>query len=262
LYHRKEAIGVYHNVDPREAQASPRSARTRLDQIASVAKRDIPVAEERTSAIRSLIGAYGYTAERLQHGRAFYTAAVDTVNAQAAAAGAQRLATQRCDAAEKQARKNYKALTKIARAVFSANSPERAALDLRGPMPESLSGFLGAARTLYDNALSVAHVKEAIAEYGYDAARLAAEQAALAACEQARQAQIAAMSAAIEATQTQTAALKALQGWMVRYRAVVTTALENDPQLLERLGFAVRTTPLPRTTSDTSTPAAPSKAAA
>lgn len=194
------------------------------------------------STIMAAIGAYGYTAERMQQGRALYAAAMAAVNAQSVAAGEQRGATLQCEAAEAQARKHYKALTKVARALFGANSAERAALSLRGPMPEGQAGFLTAARTLYENALQVASIKDALAEYGYDEARLTAEQATLTVCEQARRAQVAAMSATIEATQAQAAALKALQRWMVRYRAIASTALENDPQLLERLGFAVRTT--------------------
>jgi hypothetical protein len=194
--------------------------------------------------IQALVGVYGYTPARMQEGKALYDSAVEAVSAQAAAAGAQRRATLQATDAERQARNSYKGLAKVARAVFKSTSAERKALALRGATPQGTAAFLTAAEKLCENALNVAEVKTTLAEYGYDEARLQEERAVISGFAQAHQAQVAAMGAAIEATHAQNLALQQLSDWMVRYRAIATAALQHNPQLAERLGFAVRTTPI------------------
>ena len=190
--------------------------------------------------ILELVSAYGYTTDRLNEGLALHTQATAAISAQAAAAGAQRAATLRATAAEKQSRAEYTALARIIRAIFTAGSAERRALGIQGPTPDSEQGFIAAATKLYDNALSVDTIRDTLATYGYNAQRLAAERATVNAFVQARQGQIAAISAAVEATAAQTAALDTLARWVSRYLAIVTTALQHNPQLRERLGMPLR----------------------
>ncbi|HEY4722050.1 MAG TPA: hypothetical protein VII92_09405, partial [Anaerolineae bacterium] len=91
--------------------------------------------------------------------------------------------------------------------------------------------------TLFDNAGSVA----ALADFGYDAERIAAERAKIEAFDEANQAQAAAKSARQQATADQKTALKALNEWVAQYLKIAKVALRGKPQLLEAVGVIART---------------------
>jgi len=111
-----------------------------------------------------------------------------------------------------------------------------AALGLSGPMPRGTDGFRAAAGQLFDNAASV----PALAQFGYDAARIRAERAKLTAYENANQQQEAAKSVAQQATRDQTVALTALNKWTAQYIKIARVALREKSQLLEKLGVVAR----------------------
>ena len=201
--------------------------------------------------ILALIEVYGYTREKLQEGKRLHAAAVAAVSAQVAAAGAQRRAYMRVREAEKVARKRHQALAKISRIVYAPKSAERTELGLVGLTPHSTVKFLAAANTLFDNALKLPEIGTALAEYGYHRERLEADRARLTELDQAREAQLDARSAAKQATQDQNTALSALARWLGNYRTTAQVALDGQPDLLDKLGFGVRT---PRSAAQKTTP--------
>lgn len=85
--------------------------------------------------IQERVAARGYTAGEMAEGQRLCAAASQAVDAQAAAAGAQRLATEQAHLVEQQARASYQALVQTVRAVFPPQSAQRKALDVAGPMP-------------------------------------------------------------------------------------------------------------------------------
>ena len=186
-------------------------------------------------AIQAAVAAYGFPAAKLTEAKKLYDAALAAVNAQSAAAGAQQDASAALDKAGKSAHDAYQALARVARAV----TPKAglAALGLEGAEPRDTAGFAAAAYTLFDNAGKQA----GLAAYGYDAARLTAERAKIAAYDQANQKQEAAKGAAQQSTRDQEAALKALNAWTAQYIKIARVALRDKPQLLEKLGVAART---------------------
>lgn len=95
---------------------------------------------------------------------------------------------------------------------------------------------------LFDNAQAMEGIARALASYGYSAARLAEERAALSAFERANQAQSAAIGAAQQATREQRAALAALKQWVGQYLKIATIALRGKPELIEALGGTARST--------------------
>ena len=95
---------------------------------------------------------FGYTADRLSAGQQLLDAAAAAVNVQVSAAGAQRLATARACAAERQAHASYQALARLARAVFQYERGFQVVLGLGGEMPRDTAGFLFAAHMLFRNA--------------------------------------------------------------------------------------------------------------
>jgi len=194
------------------------------------------------SEIQSLVAAYGYTAARLEEGRSLYEAALKGVDAQQAAAGAQRQATEQTMASYSGAVDAYQALAKVARAVFIRQPARLSALELNARMPLRIADFLKRAYTLFDNASTLPELKGALGAYGYDQARLESERGRIVALDQANHAQEAAKGAAQQATQDQEAALKALHEWRAKYIKVARVALRGKRQLLEKLEVPARTT--------------------
>jgi hypothetical protein len=189
--------------------------------------------------IQSLVAGYGYPLTKLNEGKALYETAQAAVDAQKAAAGAQQLATQELEEAEQAAREAYQVLAKLARAVFVADKARLTILGLTGAMPRNVAGFLVAASALFENAAGV----PALVDYGYDAARLEAEKAKVAAFDLADQKQKAAKGAAQQATRARDAALASLDAWRAQYIKIARLALRQKRELLEKLGIPARTSP-------------------
>jgi hypothetical protein len=187
--------------------------------------------------IQGLVEAYGYTATKLNEGKALYESALAAVNTQKAKRGAQQDSSRGLSQAEKSARDVYQALAKVARSVFVKDKAKLTALGLSGSMPKSTAGFLAAAYALFDNAPSL----PALANYGYTAARLQSERARIAAYDAANRQQEAAKGSAQQATREQDLALRALSDWTAQYLKIARVALRDKPQLLEKIGVAART---------------------
>jgi hypothetical protein len=204
------------------------------------------------SEIQGLVADYGYSATKLNAGKALYDTAVTAVNAQKAKAGAQQDSSHSVARAEKAARDAYQALAKVARALFVKDTSQLAALGLNRREANDTAGFLAAAHTLFDNAASL----PALANYGYDSAKLQAERSKITALDFANQQQEAAKGSAQQATREQDSALKALSEWTLQYLKIAKVALREKKQLLEKIGVTARTS---KTAAQR---AAPAKAAA
>jgi hypothetical protein len=187
--------------------------------------------------IQSLVTAFGYTSARLTEGCELYERAQAAVQAQALAEGAQKGATQVELDAKKAAADAYQALARVARAACSPS--QLSALGLGGKMPRDTAGFLAAAYTLFDNAVTI----PSLSGFGYTSEKLAAERGRIAAYDEANRKQEAAKGAAQQATREQDAALQALNEWTAQYLKIARVALREKPQLLEKLGIAARTAP-------------------
>ncbi|MBI5563982.1 MAG: hypothetical protein HY870_03730 [Chloroflexi bacterium] len=199
--------------------------------------------------IKAAVAQFGFTTAKLNKGKALYDAALAAVNAQKSGKGTQKDTTAQLKAALTDARDAYQALAKVARAALSKE--EQAMLGL-GKEPRGTAAFIAAGYTLFDNAGEIA----ALAEYGYDAERLAAERAKIEAYDQANQAQEMAKGSAQQATQDQDAALAAMSEWVAQYLKIARVALRGKKQLLEKIGV------LARTSKTAAQKAAPKKAAA
>lgn len=186
--------------------------------------------------IQERVAARGYTTQEMAEGQRLYDAASQAVDAQAAAAGAQRLATERVRTAEQQARAHYQGLAQTVRAVFPRNAPQRKSLEITGATPDDTAAFITAATTMFNNALAIADIASVLAKYGYDTTTLDSERDSIAAFKQATQAQAQAKSAAKQATRAQMEALAALQRWVAQYVKIAKIALRAQPELLKALG--------------------------
>lgn len=192
--------------------------------------------------IQTLVAGNGYTAEKMNEGKALYDKAQNSVNAQIAASGAQYQSTAQLKIAEANAQDAYQALAKVARAVFVRDSARLAALGLTGTMPRTTAGFITAGYAVFDNALNVAEIKSALNAYGYDEAKLQSERAKIAAYDSANQAQESAKGTAQQSTRDQDDALAAMNDWLAQYIKIAKVALRDKQQLLEKIGVSARTT--------------------
>jgi hypothetical protein len=179
----------------------------------------------------------GYPVDVLTEGQRLHRLASKAVDAQAAAAGAARLATERARLAEQEARDVYMALAQTVRAVFPSNSSQRKALDMTKPTASDATAFLAAAITLFNNAQNISEISVVLSRYGYDAPALERERELIIAYQQALQAQTRAKGAAKRATQAQTEALAVLQQWTTQYRRIAKIVLRKQPDLLKGLGL-------------------------
>ncbi len=200
--------------------------------------------------IKAAVAQFGYTTAKLNKGKQLYDAALAAVNAQKSGKGAQKDTTAQLKAAEKDARDAYQALAKVARAAL--NQEDLTTLGIAGKEPRATAAFIQAGYTLFDNAGDVA----ALADFGYDADRLAAERARIEAYDQANQTQEMAKGSAQQATQDQDAALAAMNDWVAQYVKIAKVALRGKKQLLEKIGVTARTS------KTAAQKAAPKKAAA
>jgi hypothetical protein len=179
----------------------------------------------------------GYGESEMAEGQRLHQAAIEAVDAQAAAAGAARRATERVSATGKQARDAYQGLAQTVRAIFPVNSSQRKALEVAGPMSDDSAKFISAATTLFNNALSITDIGLVLARYGYSIPTLQHERELIATYKQALRAQALAKGAAKRATLTQTKALGALQQWIAQYTKIARVALRKRPELLKALGI-------------------------
>lgn len=189
--------------------------------------------------IQAALAEHGYTAEKLNEGRALCEAARAAVDAQDLARSAQMAATKEAREADLIARDAFQALAKTVRAILKDDPARLAAFGLTGPEPITTAGFLNAAETLFNNASSM----PSLAEYGYDPTRLAAEKAKVTRFRLAELKQEDVTGQAQAATRVQDAALEAMDEWRAQFIKIARVALRDMPEQLERIGIPERTTP-------------------
>ncbi len=184
--------------------------------------------------IKAAVAQFGYTTAKLNAGKKLYDNALAAVNAQKSGKGDQKTATADLKAKEKDARDAYQAAAKVARAALDKDGLATLGLSKE---PRGTAGFIQAGYTLFDNAAE----SGLLAEFGYDADRLAAERKKIADFDAANQAQEMAKGAAQQATQDQDAALKEMNDWVAQYLKIAKVALRGKKQLLEKIGVTART---------------------
>lgn len=190
--------------------------------------------------ILAALSNFGYTAERIQQGKALYTKALNAQTTQQMEAGEQKSATAELEANRAVAHTTYMRFVKIARVAFKRNAGIATQLDLGGDRKRSLAGWLAQANQFYTNALANPAVLEGLGNFGITQKKLQAGLAEVNAVETSNLTQEKEKGDAQAATQTRDKALDALQEWLSDYLAIAKVALEDNPQLLEALGVLQR----------------------
>lgn len=186
--------------------------------------------------VKSLLTVFGYGDDRLNTGKAL----LDTVNQlqqqQQKEYGDQFEATDALNETWDNANKEYMRLVKVARIALKSEHACYLKLDLIGRRKESLSGWLKQAKQFYLNALADNVVLEKMAEFGMSQEKLEAGKTLVEQTETANAAQKKEKGEAQEATQKRDEALDDLEEWLSDFIAIARIALEDHPQLIEKLG--------------------------
>lgn len=202
---------------------------------------DLALSNAADPLVALLLAAHGYTVERLAEGLALLTAARQALSRRQELRGVQQGYTRQVNEALQAAREKYIALAQVARTLFKDRPGLLVQLGIQGRTPLSFAGLLQAGATLLDNLADPAIAAE-LAEYGHPPERIVELAAAFQALRAANYAQEAAKGDTQNATRELQTAMRALDAWMSRFRAIARDALRDHPEYLEKLGILARST--------------------
>jgi vacuolar-type H+-ATPase subunit I/STV1 len=192
--------------------------------------------------IKTAMAAYGYDDKRLDEGQRLLDAANDAADMQIQSKGTQAEETDQAKEARVIAEKAYEDLAKILRGEFIDEREQLTKLGLNGAKPRTIAGFIQGAKTLFDNASSDPVIKAAVAKYGYDDARMAAEKQKVLDYEKEYDEEQAAIGGAQDSTSSKNTAMHDLRTWISQYIKVARVALSKNKTSLAKLGIVARTT--------------------
>lgn len=186
--------------------------------------------------IQAAMSEFGYDAARINAGKSLYDAAAQLHQKQKSEYGEQFAATQELQQKWDEATKTYMKQVKVARVALQSDYGAYLKLGLAGNRKRTLSGWLVQARQFYSNALADADVMAKLALFGMTQAKLEAAQTLVDAVEAANAAQKKEIGEAQQATADRDNALDSLEDWLGDFIAIARIALEEKPQLLEKMG--------------------------
>ncbi len=190
--------------------------------------------------IAAKLSTFGYTAEKIQQGQTLYEKALQLYQEQKARYGDQFGATDAFYEKWEEVRKAYVQQIKIARIAFKDDREAWQKLGLEGERPRAFAPWLQLAKRFYIYALGEEEIAERLAEFGLTAEKLQAVQSMVDEVEAMEHAQEGKRGEAQQATKQRDEAFDALQAWLSDYLAIARLALEDAPQLAEKLGILVR----------------------
>lgn len=187
--------------------------------------------------ILNALTAFGYDTARITAGKNLTDEVADLIARQKKEYGEQYQASAQVQEAWDRADRAYMKTLKIARIALRDNVMAQNALGLTGHRKNSLSGWLEQAERFYRNLLSDETLLTAMAEFGYTAEKLQAEQELVEAVHSANLIQEKEKGEAQDATEKRDARADELDRWMADFKQVARIALEDNPQWLEKLGI-------------------------
>jgi len=190
--------------------------------------------------IQGLVAQFGYRPERLTEGQSLCSSAEAGLTQAAAQRGAKKMATAHVREALARLRQSCADFSKVARAVFADDPASLSVLGLDHPLPARQPDLLRYARTLFNTAAYTPAMRTALAEHGYDDAKIARERSKVSEFEFALANRVQCAGAAKQARQDQALLLERLDKWVSKFMRIARVALAGKPQLLEKLGTLSR----------------------
>jgi len=186
--------------------------------------------------INGLLAGFGYNSEKLSSGKALYDSAQLLNQQQKTDYGDQFAATEELNQEYEEANKEYMRQVKVARVALKNDYAAFLKLGLEGQRKRTLSSWLVQARQFYNNALADTVVLEKLAVFGITQEKLQAAKQAIDDVEAANARQKKEKGEAQQATKSRDSAMDNLDDWISDFIAISRIALEDKPQLLEKMG--------------------------
>ncbi len=186
--------------------------------------------------VKTFLAEFGYDDTRLNVGKTLLDTANQLQQKQQKEYGDQFEATGELKDIWEEADQQYMRFVKVARIALRDDHSLYQKLDLGGTRKVSLAGWLAQAKQFYLNALGDATVLEKMATYGMTREKIEAGKALLDQTEAANAAQEKEKGEAQQATQERDKAIDELEAWLADFLAIARIALEDKPQLMEKLG--------------------------
>jgi hypothetical protein len=187
--------------------------------------------------VKAALAVYGYDETRLGEGKTLLDTTNQLQQTQQKEYGDQYEATEALSQAQSSANKEYMKFVKIARVALKSDYAVNKKLDLNGNRKKTFSGWVGQARQFYLNALGDTTVLDKMAGYGITQPKLENGKTLLYQAEAANAAQKKEKGEAQQATQERDKAMDNLEEWLSDFIVIARIALEEKPQLLEKLGI-------------------------
>ncbi|KAB8142303.1 hypothetical protein F8S13_15060 [Chloroflexia bacterium SDU3-3] len=216
----------------------PSPYKNAIDDLLAAAEASISNAAD--PIIAPLLAAYGYDGARIAEGQALYDTALDTLARQRKEQGEENSASASFQAAREAADTAYMRLVKVARVALSRDAAALQELGLVGPRKRTINGWVGQARQFYTALERTPSHQAALTRYGITAARLAADRASFEAMLEAKNIYDRERGDSQDASEHREVAFEALEDWMDEFIPIARVALDEHPQLLEKLGVQVK----------------------
>lgn len=190
--------------------------------------------------IQSAVAAYGYNSEKLTVGQQLLNAADVLNSTQKKEYGELTQAQNIYDLKKIEANKKYVKILRIARVALKNNVQATKTLELEGKRTKAISGWIQQSRNFYDAILANQSWLQRMAVYGQTEEVLSAAQAEVVEVNNLVEAVKKESGEAQNATEVRDAKFDELVDWLGDYIEIATIALEDQSQMLEKLGIVVK----------------------
>ena len=187
--------------------------------------------------IAPILISYGYTAAKIDIGKALYVTALEKQKEQVKEYGEQYTATEKLTKAIANATEDYMKHVKIANVAFRNQHGVLSEIAALGERKRTQAAWITQANTFYKNLMSKAEYKTAMAAFGQTEAILTAASAKFIDVANLYDQRQKEAGEAQTATKTRDNAIEALDIWFTDYSDIAIIALGNKPELLEILGL-------------------------
>ncbi len=188
--------------------------------------------------IQSELTLLGYDGKKIVQGKMIVQKVSEKIAQQKKEYGDQYEATETVTTLRKKANKRYGRTVKLARIAFADNSAISTALGLKGERKDSLSGWLTQADIFYAN--MTPELQQQMARFNYTPEIFAEEHSLINSVAEASANQQKEIGEAQKATQKRDEAIDNFALWMSEFYQIAEIALEEHPQLKEKLGMLDR----------------------
>lgn len=189
--------------------------------------------------LKQYAGEYGYSPERLADAKALLEETETLYEDFKSKQASQRAATRALKEAKKKANDLIQHFLQTLRLAFKDNLDTLDALGIRGTRKQAFGDWVAQNKLFYNKILAMPQVSEELAKYNVTPEQLNEGKQMLLDTIAADTHQEDIKAEAQRATESKNKSFRKLKTWMSKYFKVMKVALEEDPQLQEKLGIIV-----------------------